>query len=349
MRVIVTVTSFGENASQFDFLIPFMEKTMEKVIGDLISLEEPPIDTSDLTAVHFTDNYQSELFAFQKAIGHRTFVTDNKIAKGHAQVIYVNHGEGPAADEGYHIFFSKLIPMSIMIGQLCEDNQKIDSALLKNAKHEKNYYLRAIRHELAHVEDENNQRKWIWLQSAFNDNSFKATLRHHAYRLWGEYYACRRSNFFFDLDAISDEISSVLSNFEKAEEEICNLRWQYNTREIDLESFIRLLHEYICSAFIYCCYFLGHTDRLYDHVAPLINPDLHPSRFYPYMKRVWDILRAMVSSYPDWNSPDIFDGLAQIILECIREFEIYPKDTDKGAYYSIPAIKLTANSNWKSI
>ena len=343
MRIISSVTSFPTEAAQFDFLIPLIEKIMPEVIESIAHLGEPPIKTDNIIAVHFTENYQEELFQFQKSVGHRTFTTDNKIASGYAQVITVEEQNILGEEQGYHIFFDKYIPMTILIGQYCENNSNgIDVDLLNTVKYEKNKCLRSIRHELAHVEDSDNQRTWIWLKDSFNDNSVKTTLRYVAFRLWEEYYACRRSGYLLD---VNDELVSLIHNLDKAEQEICDLRWQYNIRQISLEQFIRDLHEYIKSAFIYCCYFMGHADGVYDVISPKIESVSYPSRFYPYIKQLWDRLRFMTISYPAWDGPEIFDDLANIVLASINDFDVYPEDTDNGPYYSIPPKKLFKRGN----
>ena len=351
MQIIVTVKNFDEKAADFNYLIPSLQETMESVVNRLITLEDPPINTENLVAIHFTENYREELFAFQESVGHPAFATQNKVGDGYAQVVYVTAEQGSPDLRGYHIFISKFIPMAILVSQHAEnlvgaldtpDEKLLDFA--KQSNHEKNKCLRMIRHELAHVEDGNNQKGWIWLESAFQGNTVKSTLRYDAYRLWEEYYACRRSNFFYDVDAIAEEVSSLLSSLETAEAEICDLRWKYNTREIALDDFVRLLHEYTRSDFIYCCYFMGHTDRIYKYVIDKLQPELYPSRFYKYVGQMWDVLRTMADSYPNWNGPRIFDDLSEVILKCIEEFEIYPEDTTRGAYYDIPPRKLITKS-----
>ena len=333
MQIIVTIKNFDNNLKQFDFLIPSIKSAMENVIKQLATLEEPYININNLVAVHFTENYKEELFAFQESIGQHAFTTKNKIAEGHAQVV--------ATEDGYHIFFSKLIPMFIVIGQFLENNSdKIDIDNLNQIILEKKNLLRVIRHELAHVEDEDNQESWPWFKHAFDEYNLQSILRFDAHRLWEEYYACRRSNYFYDLDGISEEINNLLSSLDKAEKEICDLRWKYNTNEIDLDIFIRLLHEYSRSAFIYCCYFMGHTDRVADDLMDKIIQTEYPSRFFHLIPDMWKALKSMVRVYPQWDNPEIYDELSSIVLHCIESFEIYPRETDEGVYYDIPPKKL---------
>ena len=345
MQIIVTTMSFDNYGAAFDFLIPSMADAMERLINQLIVLEDPPININNLNAIHFTDKYPEELFEFQKTIGHHAHATHNKLGDGHAQVVYVAEGQGAQELQGYHIFFSKLIPMAVMVGQYAEDNSSLfDTEYLKKVKLEKNRYIRLMRHELAHVEDENNQKNWTWLETAFQGNTLISVLRVNAARLWEEYYACRRSDFYYDLDGTVDELGSLLHSLDKAEEEVCDLRWKYNNGHITLDEFVCLLYEYVRLAFIYCCYFMGYNDRAYEVLVDKLNPDLYPSRFYPFMGQMWGILRTMADSYPDWSSPEIYDELADIILKCLEQFEVYPEDTDCGLYYDIPLKKLTTRS-----
>ena len=333
MQIIITVKTFGDEMAQFDSLIPSMQDLMKNVIDQLVTLEEPHINVKNLVAIHFTDDYRQELFSFQESIGHHAFATRNKIADGHAQVVL--------AEDGFHIFFSKLIPMTIMIGQLYEKSEeKHNAELLTEIRLEKNRYLRMIKHELAHVEDGNNQKNWPWLKHAFEERNFMSVLQHDAFRLWEEYYACRRSNFIHDADDTAEEIVSLLGNLQKAEEEICDLRWQYNTQEIELNDFVKLLHEYVRSAFVYCCYFMGHADWVHQYVVDQLKPELYPSRFYQYMPRMWAVLRSMADSYPDWEDIAICNELADIILNAIRGFEVFPEDTAEGIFYNIPCKRL---------
>lgn len=341
MKVISTIKSFDDQMKQFDFLIPSLPNKMENLITRLINLDTTPINVEGLNTIHFTDQYREELFAFQYSVGQQPFATLNKIADGHAQVVLVKEGQGRPEDIGFHIFFSKLIPMAILIGQLCEDNhEKLEEGALKQLVGQKNEYIRMIRHELAHVEDENNQMKWQWLEPAFSDRTLQTALRYDAYRLWTEFYACKRSNFFYDENVLSRTIESLFNDLDKAEEEICDLRGKYNRIEIELNEFVKALHEYVRSALIYCCYFDGHMDWVYDSIAEKLFTVQYPSRFFIHFNELWIALRKMAETYPSWTSPQIYDGVANVVLRCINEFEIYPRQTAEGPYYDIPVMQL---------
>ncbi len=350
MQVVVTIKSFDDIFSEYDFLIPTIAETMEKLINNLVTLEEPAINIEGLNIVHFTDNYMDELFAFQESMGQRPFATSNKISEGYAQVILVKDGQGNPEDVGYHIFISKYIATSIVVCQWLEDRMvdaditEDQKELVKELSLKKNQYIRIIRHELCHVEDENNQKKWEWFESAFEDKKLQSILRYDACRIWEEYYACKRSNFIYTLDSASQEISSLLSSLETAEKEICELRWEYNNQKIALTKFVALLHEYVRSAFIYGCYFMGHMDKMPGFQIDKLTPELYPSRFYPFFPDIWKALRKMAETYPTWKGPEVYDAVAEIVLKSIKEFEIYPKETEKGTYYNIPVVRLQTRS-----
>lgn len=329
----------------FNPFIPSIKPAMEKLIDTLVNLTDPPINISGLNTIHFVDSYPAELFEFQKSVGHAEFVTENKIATGNAQVIHVLAGQGNPTQTGYHIFISKLIASNIYLPQLIEDNagRPVDEKMaeeLKKLQAEKNTYIRMIRHELAHVEDYNNQDEWGWLVPTFREKNLQTKLRYDAHRLWAEFYACRRSNFIYDPDIAAHEVSSMISNFETAEKEICDLRWKYNTKRIEIDDFIRQLHDYICSAFIYCCYLMGHMDLIYEHLIGQLHPELYPSRIYKFFPQLWDALRRMTETYPNWIGPEIYDEVSDIILQSIEEFDVFPEQTVDGVYYHIPVKKI---------
>ena len=117
MQIIVPVKRFDEKAADFNYLIPTLKETMESVVNRLITPEDPPLNTDNLVAIHFTENYREELFAFQESVGHPAFATQNKIGDGYAQVVYVAEVQGSSDLRGYHIFISKYIPMAILVGQ----------------------------------------------------------------------------------------------------------------------------------------------------------------------------------------------------------------------------------------
>lgn len=272
-------------------------------------------------------------------------MTRNKIAVGHAQVVYVTGSEATESVQGFHIFFDKLIPGTILASQVMEN--AISGGFPKQRKQIsecKNTFIRMIRHELAHVEDESNQRKWTWFDTAFDKQSVLNSARYHAYRMWEEFYACKRSAYFITAESVSKEITELLCNLDKSEEEICELRWKYNTQEIDLNDFVSQLHAYIRTALIYCCYFMGHAYAIREVLIDKMKPNLYSSRFYPQITRIWKILINMSDSYPGWCSPEIFDDLAKVVIECIESFEVYPRDQEKGIYYSIPVKRLYKKS-----
>lgn len=350
MQVAVTIKSFDNGLDKYDFLIPTIAETMKSLIYKLVTLQDPAINIDGLNTVHITEDYRQELFEFQESMGNRAYVTRNKVSEGYAQVVRVKEGKGKPEDEGYHIFISKFIVMNIVVSQWLE-NHAIEGyeteeqiELLKELSVEKNEYIRMIRHELCHVEDENNQKNWDWFESTFSDKSLQGMLRYDACRLWEEFYACKRSNFIYTPDSAVREMSSLLSNLEIAEKEVCELRWKYNTQELTLTDFIILLHEYIRSAFIYGCYFMGHMDRIYESIISQLKPELYPSRIYPFFPEAWKALRKMAETYPNWHGPEVYDVLSEIVLKSIEEFKIYPIDTDKGIYYRIPAVHIQTRS-----
>lgn len=333
MKIIVTTKSFGEGFTDFDGFLPFLPQIMEQTISMLALLERPEINIDKLVAVHITDDYRKELFDFQESIGQAKFYTHNKIGEGKGQVITV--------EDGFHIFFDKQVLVPIIAAQIFENNQlQIDNKIKASLAIEKNKYLRMVRHELAHVEDLTNQQKWNWAMGFGVSNNIKDNLQYIALRLWEEYYACQRSNFMNNIEMLEDELSSLLSNLTVAEEEICKQRWKYNIREISLKDFLKTLFEYIKMAFVYCCYFMGHYNKHSDTLEPFFVQGSYLSRFYSFIPSMWECLKIMHESYPNWNTMEIFNGLSDILLCSIRSFEVYPEDTTEGTYYSIPPKEL---------
>ncbi|WP_295088205.1 hypothetical protein [Ruminococcus sp.] len=341
MKIVVTIKDFENDMSQFNFLIPSIGDSMEKLIYQLVNLDGPPIDINGLNTIHFTDNYRSELFHFQELIGNDTFSTSNKIGSGHAQVVTAKEGKAPPDVVGYHIFIDKIIPLTILVSNSTENSQEvIDKDIINQVRDTKNVYIRMIRHELAHVEDHNNQKKWNWFKEAFKSSDLQATLRYSGYRLWEEFYACKRSNFIYNIENAINELDTLNSSLETAEKEICDLRWKYNFQQISLDEFVSQLYDYIITAFIYCCYFMGHMDKIHDSIIKNLYSEQYPSRFYPFIPKIWDTLERMAEHYPNWDGPEIFDDLASIIKRSIESFEIYPNETPEGTYYKIPIRRL---------
>lgn len=235
-----------------------------------------------------------------------------------------------------------------MVGQFIEDNSHLfTEEITMNAKNEKLFYLRALRHELAHVEDENNQKKWIWFEHAFDQDGVKSSMRQIALRMWEEYYACKRSMFYDDSLFLMDEIESLRNNLDLAEKEICELRWKYNTHNISLENFIKSLGDYVRTALFYCCYFMGHHDHAFDTIIDTLQLAYIPSRFFEFVPELWQILRKMNAIYPNWSGVEVLDNLSTTIEKCINGFEIYLRDEEEGIYFDIPAKRLRPMSEKK--
>lgn len=339
LNVIVTVKSFGVEWNDWDTLIPMMETTMESVVNKLAELDDPKIDLTNLRSIHFTENYCNELFAFQRSVGIREYATSNKIGRGYAQVVYVDSSKSNELS-GYHIFCDKMIPAVIMIGQFVEDHsEQFPKELIDKICIEKKQYLRVLRHELAHVEDENNQRNMDWIEHAFDSKSVKTLLQSIALRLWEEYYACKRSSFG-GMQSLYDDFTSLVRDLDIAETEICDMRWNYNNMKMSLDDFVTSLIRYIRMALICCCYFMGHYDLFYNTVSDILQWSAIPSRFTRFIPELWCILRDMNSSYPNWTGIDILDNLSEIIKECINCFEIHLRNEGAGIYYEIPPIRL---------
>lgn len=338
MEIIVTAKSFDEMEGRLDYLLPALPHTMLNLIEQLRTMEEPHINISELRAVHITNDYKKELFAFQEKHGHMHFVTENSLGRGAAQVINVSDAN---EDTGFHIFMDKIIPFIILACQFFEDHaDKINPELLQQLRSEKKDYIRLIRHELAHVEDETNQKGMSWLKRDCNKKGVDTLLRDEALRLWEEFYACQRAAYFFDDNSISHEVKSLMDCFNKAEEEICKMRWEYNIRKLELNIFVQKFHDYIITTLIQSCYFMGHMNKTYEYIADELQTIAYPSRFFPHIMPLWSALRKMNDEYPSWQNTHIFDEVTNLIQETIEEFEIYMSDSDESIYYSIPPKRL---------
>lgn len=342
MKIDVTIKSFDGNFKQFDFLIPSIRHTMEALVDKLIALSEPLINVDGLNTIHFTEDYKSELFEFQQSVGQSTFVTNNKIADGQAQVVTVKDSQGKSTDAVYHIFISKSITMIVIVGLYIENN-KLEEAdeQLADIISLKNSFIRKIRHELAHVEDHNNLCKCNWIEELLQKKDLLNQLRFVGYRFWEEYYACKRSSYYFDTKIIMDEFNVLLSDLEDAEKEICQQKNKFISNEMGVGDFLSSMHEYIESAYILCCYFIGHYDIIYDSFKPKINSFSAPIRFYPHILELWEAIHVVEKSYPNWDNPSIFDSFVKIITDTMESFEVYPKDIDKDQSVSIGMNPIT--------
>jgi len=337
LKIDVTIKSFDGEMSQFDIYIPSLSESMKNLINQILEMDSTPINIDGLNTIHFTDDYRNELFAFQKSIGHREFATRNIIASGHAQVVSVEAGEGKPDDIGYHIFIDKIIPFTILIGQLIENNSEMkNDSRISIARNSKNEFIRMIKHELAHVEDLNNQKRWVWLDALNSVKSLKNISRLCALQFWEEYYACKRSNFIFDEDVVSKNLKSLIKDLVTAEKEICDLRWKYNNLEISLDDFVVKFNDYIKTAFIYCCYFMGHMNSIYEQMKGIIDAIIFPSRFFCFVPEMWNELRRIDEVYPEWENPEILAGISTIFIKCINSFEVYLTDKENGIRYDIP-------------
>lgn len=340
MNVTVTIKTFGCESSELDRMIPILEDIMLDVINQLANLGDPPIDIKNLKSIHFTENYREELFMFQQDFGIQEHATHNKIATGYTQVVYVAPSKSEEM-QGYHIFCDKRIPCGILMGQLIEDNNKsFPPETITLARNEKNFYLRSLRHELAHVEDESNQKSWPWFEHAFEQNNVQTVMQEIALRMWEEYYACRRSVFCANNTILEDEIQSLTRDLDIAEKEICELRRKYNTCCISLEDFIKSFGDYLRTALFFCCYFMGHHDHAFDIINEKIQSTIIPSRFWGCIPELWKILREMNTTYPNWAGVEVLNALANEIKKCINHFEIYLRDEMGGIYYDIPVLQL---------
>ena len=282
------------------------------------------------------------MYDFQQSVGHSTYATKNKIADGQAQVVTVKDNQGKPTDVGYHIFISKSITMIVIIGLFLEENKSEENVnQLVDIINLKNSFIRKIRHELAHVEDHNNLCKCNWIEELLQKEDLLNQLRYDGYRFWEEYYACKRSSYFFDEKIIMEEFDVLLSDLENAEKEICQQKNSYISNEILAEDFIISMHEYIESAYIYCCYFIGHYDNYYDSFKAKLKSSKFPIRFYPYILELWEALHVIEKSYPKWNNPNIFDSFVKIVIDTMETFEVYPRDIDKGQSVSISTNTIT--------
>lgn len=336
MKIEVTIKTF--EIPEANGFIPFVAPMMENAIKQLIRLPgQKPMEVDELNTVHFVDDYLVELKEFQKQYGTSQYVTNNKLGRGHAIVEYLGDN-APIDLKGYHIFVDKAVPQTIVLVQQIENNKAslpLPEEQFEQLVREKKEFLRMLRHELAHVEDGIKRRQLTWIQKLYHGKGIENRLNRISMRLWEEYYACKRSSYYYDVDGLGVQLSSMMDSLWKAEDEICELRWQYNSRNLDLDDFIEKFYIYLQMALIYCCYYCGHADDFYDELKLLFVKHEAPSRFYKYIPRLWEALRNLYADYPEWPDEKVLSETSAIILDCVKEFEVFPRDEDEGIYYEI--------------
>ncbi len=183
--------------------------------------------------------------------------------------------------------------------------------------------------------DKDLRKKCNWIEELLQKKDLLNQLRYVGYRFWEEYYACKRSSYYYDTKIIMNEFDELLSELEDAEKEICQQKNRFISNEMIVEDFLSSIHEYIETAYILCCYFIGHYDIIYDSFKTRLNSLSAPIRFYPHILELWEAIHVVEKSYPNWGNPNIFDSFVKIITDTMESFEVYPKDIDKGQSVSI--------------
>lgn len=197
---------------------PDLRQYYERVIQHIAEKRFDFIDTSNLEKIIIPDNFVSDVIEFQRTLNmDNPSVTENEFGRAFGKMLHdTKTGKFYVfIDPGFAAFL-----MDDTVLSACFDNSE---EAMTGARVARLQALNLLAHELAHVEFDT----YANLPEAKTD--LNGQLESLLYRLFEEYYACRRSA------VVSSE--HIISYDEKyindIEQKIIELKWKYKTHEMD--------------------------------------------------------------------------------------------------------------------
>ncbi|WP_144399901.1 hypothetical protein [Paenibacillus polymyxa] len=298
MEIVITSREFDDN----------MATAVRGAFGQMID-QLQDLNLTSLQYIIVPNDFGEELIEFQQRYQLREGYTNNEFGIAMGKVLsYFDDGQYRNS-----IFLDHRVVLTLFEG----DNLK------QNAIH-------LIHHELCHVHDDYEKYRVFGeadLEQVFfyTPDKVSQVTYAHADLVWSEYIATRLSSSSTpkDHDRYVDSLISLIPKTKvDCEEAVLSYRTEGDISKLfgEIQLSTSLLLKVVA-------YFIG-----YCHGSDIDPPDEMNNlvKQHPYLDGVWEklspLLHNLYESYGSWESVEVFDDLAEIVLILWGNLGIYPEN-----------------------
>lgn len=316
----MTVNFNAKKAFGFLDVTPELKQRFELVFSNFAEQVLVDTDYNNLESIIATDNFVDDVLAFQREnLNGIEGVTSNEYGRAFGKMIYV------PTQEKYYVFLdskyaSFLIDDTIfdaIISALNGDKELIDRIVLQ-----RQCAMNLLAHELEHYKFAN-----IHTAPIMDVDSLDSQCERFMFELFDEYNAARKATKASSVSVFSYDEKYML----KIEKYIMDNRWKYNTREIDLNEFVVLFHQYTRQALMYIAANIGSQHGVESDKTLFEN-----CRCYSITRKLAQEFDGLFSSIQGGEKIVISSRLVELLKEYYGVFNVYISETNRGLYYDIP-------------
>lgn len=329
MKIDFRADYFTEDSSS-----PIDDGTKEYFIGNLKYIVNMLIENLYMPAncsIVIPDNFGEDLYRFQSDKGLTQGYTDGAMGTAFAKVLdYMEDGVSNTV-----IFINKGLIFCLYSDEYIE---KMDEEQKEVVSHFRDIAINLIHHELIHLHDEQIAGDKYNKIKSDREKGVMGEMKDVAIMVWKEYYACRLSATTYNCGKIEGDSENLIKQikyvYETTEENIFEYRLSG-----DLDALISKVGPIIPTLLNYAAYELGrlsyYKGEVIKEYLKYLNERLIDTFFYETWREMDEHLEQLFSIYPNLESSS-FDNLSNTVLKCWNLLGIFPRDSEKGMYISIP-------------
>ena len=299
-------------------VIPALKSRFEAVISAYAEHVLGDVDDSRLAKIIVTDNFIDDVQTFQREhLGGRSQVTNNSYGRAMGKSILSEK------DDHYYIFldaeYGSFIIDDEIVGAIVGilDEETKTQMLTQRAK-----AINILAHELEHYKFD------VVYTIPKIDSSFEGQYNNLLIRMYDEYAACRNAMKVSPVAAIPYDEEYM----QRIEDHIMEQRSKYNHRQVSLNRFCSLFHQYTFQALMNISAIIGSKHGIESDDVVFANC------------LCADVIEALENGFSEAYSTAAIsraiqfpESLTDWISKYYACFRVYIEDTADGIYYDIPS------------
>jgi len=286
-------------------------EVLENIVDSL--KEQFALNIDNLSQIIITDNFENELVE----LSNKTRLKEN--------ISFTN--------ETYATAFAKIIPIFV--------NEKFTNVIVLRMdwfqyyvnEDTKYFAINILHHELSHIDDYNNKLLHVdgWMTQ-------KLTLLQmhyfpYASRAWDEFYANYKSSLTADNYVVNIAMENFKNGLENFDEMVLHYKYKYQTRLIDLNTFLELLNRHGVFLFHSAAYVIGYCkglNRSLDELSSEITTILSSHQFRSIYEEMEETLNNMLLTYPnEWKDVNALNNICDVFLNYYHQIGVRFREIDK--------------------
>lgn len=297
-------------------VFPALKERYELVVSGFAEQLLAGADATKLEKIIITEHFIDDVLSFQREKLNSTGeVTNNEYGRAFGKLLYAPQ------EEKYYIFLDSEYASFLIDDEILDAmTSKLDDNTKGVIFQQRRCAMNLIAHELEHF------KFALTHTSDKSDTSLRGQCKQLLFQLFDEYCASRNATEISGGSVFQYDGDYML----KIEKYIMQQRWSYNTRELSLNEFVGIFHQYTRQALMNIVAHIGAK-----HGTASTTEVSQNCRCGDTIEELEKMFCAMFASVQDGQSLVIQDELVEWLLGYYAKFEVYISDTN-GLYYSIP-------------